>query len=227
MSDTAQPVAWIEELVTFLRTQPDIRAVRVDPTGKKLSVATLGDIDVAAVHVKVGQTIAAIESRLKSGPHRNAGALPSGYVFRQMGAATEVARASCSTAETLWLWREYSWPEMARAETPTEPEWKLLAVLAAVCGGLGMVAFVAGSVRGASPWLPRGLYFAAILAGGWDAAKDTWEKVRGAKLDIHFLMLAVAAGAMAIGAWGEATLLLFLFSASGAMEEFALDRTHR
>ena len=40
-------------------------------------------------------------------------------------------------------------------------------------------------------------------------------------------MLAVAAGAMAIGAWGEATLLLFLFSASGAMEEYALDRTHR
>jgi Cd2+/Zn2+-exporting ATPase len=27
--------------------------------------------------------------------------------------------------------------------------------------------------------------------------------------------------------WGEAVLLLFLFSASGAMEEFALDRTQR
>ena len=40
-------------------------------------------------------------------------------------------------------------------------------------------------------------------------------------------MLAVAAGAVAVGAWGEAALLLFLFSASGAMEEFALDRTHR
>jgi Cd2+/Zn2+-exporting ATPase len=67
----------------------------------------------------------------------------------------------------------------------------------------------------------------ALIAGGWDSAKDTWGLLRSAKLDIHFLMLAVAAGAMAIGAWGEATLLLFLFSASGAMEEFALDRTHR
>src|SRR5690606_20319329 len=38
---------------------------------------------------------------------------------------------------------------------------------------------------------------------------------------------AVATGAIAIGAWGEAVLLLFLFSASGAMEAFALDRTHR
>jgi Cd2+/Zn2+-exporting ATPase len=226
-ADPAQPVAWIEELVSFLRTQPDIRAVRVDPTGKKLSVATLGDIDPAAMHAKVAETIAAIESRLKSGGQREADALPAGYVVRQMGEATEVARASCSTAETLWLWREYSWPDMARAGTPAEPEWKMLAALAAACGGLGLVAFVGGYAWGASTWLTRGFYFAAILAGGFDAGKDTWEKVRGAKLDIHFLMLAVAAGAMAIGAWGEATLLLFLFSASGAMEEFALDRTHR
>ena len=32
---------------------------------------------------------------------------------------------------------------------------------------------------------------------------------------------------MCIGAWGEAVLLLFLFSTSGAMEEYALDRTQR
>ena len=40
-------------------------------------------------------------------------------------------------------------------------------------------------------------------------------------------MLAVAIGAMFIGAWGEAVLLLFLFSASGAREEYSLDRTQR
>jgi Cd2+/Zn2+-exporting ATPase len=227
MSEQPQPVAWIEELVGFLRTQPGIHAVRIDPTGKKLSVATLGDIDPAALHAKVAETIAAIESRLKSGAKRDTGALPAGYVLRQKGAATEVARTSCETAETLWLWREYSWPELARAETQVEPEWKMLAILAAACGVLGLVAFAGGRIWGVSTWLTRGIYFAAILAGGWDAAKDTWEKVRRAKLDIHFLMLAVAAGAMSIGAWGEATLLLFLFSASGAMEEFALNRTHR
>jgi Cd2+/Zn2+-exporting ATPase len=227
MPDEPQPVAWIKELVSFLRAQPDVRAVRVDPTGKKLSVATLGDVDAAALHKKVADTIAAIEARLKAGARHNAGGLPPGYVSRQMGAATEVARTSCSTAETLWLWREYSWPEMERSEARTIPEWKILAALAAVCGGSGLVAFFSGHFWGAPMWLEQGLYILAIFAGGWDAAKDTWEKVRGAKLDIHFLMLAVAAGAMAIGAWGEATLLLFLFSASGAMEEFALDRTHR
>jgi Cd2+/Zn2+-exporting ATPase len=40
-------------------------------------------------------------------------------------------------------------------------------------------------------------------------------------------MLAVAAGAASIGAWGEGSTLLFLFSLSGALEHFALGRTQR
>jgi Cd2+/Zn2+-exporting ATPase len=40
-------------------------------------------------------------------------------------------------------------------------------------------------------------------------------------------MLAVAAGAALIGAWREGALLLFLFSASGAMEHYAMGRTRR
>jgi Cd2+/Zn2+-exporting ATPase len=71
------------------------------------------------------------------------------------------------------------------------------------------------------------LFFVGIVAGGWDAAVYTWANLKKREIDIHFLMLAVAVGAMFIGAWGEAVLLLFLFSASGAMEEFALDRTQR
>lgn len=227
MPEQPQSVAWTEELVRFLMAQPDIRAVRVDPSGKKLSVATLGDIDPAAVHAKVAETISAIEARLREGARRDAAAAPPGYVVRQMGAATEVARASCSTAEKLWLWSEYSWPEMERSDEAKMPDWKTLASLAAVCGGLGLAAFIGEYFRHLSEPLTRALYIMAIVAGGWDAAKDTGEKIRKAKLDIHFLMLAVAAGAMAIGAWGEATLLLFLFSAAGAMEEFALDRTQR
>ncbi len=77
----------------------------------------------------------------------------------------------------------------------------------------------------ASVWI--GCFLVSIVSGGWDAAKDAWEKIREGQLDIHFLMLAVAAGAMAIGAWHEGALLLFLFSFSGALEHYALHRTHR
>ncbi|MDR0901363.1 MAG: cation-translocating P-type ATPase, partial [Opitutaceae bacterium] len=74
-------------------------------------------------------------------------------------------------------------------------------------------------------WLARALYGVALVAGGWDAAGDSWKNIRGRKLDIHFLMLAVAAGAACIGAWSEAALLLFLFSSAEAMESYAMERT--
>ena len=226
MSEPPASAAWIEDLVRFLHAQPGVRAVRVDPTGRKLAVATIGEIDLAAVAAQVADTIKAIETRLAAAGPAGA-AVPRGYVLRRVGATTEVVRATCSTAESLWLWREFAWPEVEPVGAPPMPEWKPLAALAATCGGLGLTAFVGGHFWGEATGLTRGLYLAALVAGGWDAAKDMGHNLRAFKLDIHFLMLAVAAGAMAIGAWGEAMLLLFLFSASGAMEEFALDRTHR
>jgi len=105
-------------------------------------------------------------------------------------------------------------------------EWRLLTALAAACGGFGLLGFAAAHLLPQFPWVSYALYFAAILAGGWDAAKDSWENFCARRqIDIHFLMLVVALGAVAIGAWGEAVLLLFLFSASGAMEGYAMDRT--
>jgi Cd2+/Zn2+-exporting ATPase len=46
-------------------------------------------------------------------------------------------------------------------------------------------------------------------------------------LDIDFLMIAAALGAAAIGEWEEGALLLFLFTLSGALEEFAIERTRK
>jgi Cd2+/Zn2+-exporting ATPase len=229
MTDRAQPVAWIEDLVSFLHAQPGVTAVRVDPAGKRLAVATLGEIDLGALESRLAGAIAAVEARLDAGGRRGGSGVPSGFVLRQVGGATEVARETCATAPTFWRWIEFAWPEPLPAEGPQEfdSEWKLLAALAGACGVLGLTAFIGGHFWNEATGLTRALYVLALVAGGWDATKDTWEKVRQGKLDIHFLMLAVAAGAVAIGAWGEATLLLFLFSSSGAMEEFALDRTHR
>jgi len=101
-----------------------------------------------------------------------------------------------------------------------------MAVLAAGCllsGVLGLIGELLLHQRGAATIL----YLLAYLCGGWDAAGDAWERVRKGQLDVHFLMLAVAAGAGIIGAWREGALLLFLFSASGAMEHFAMGRTKK
>ncbi|TAE77027.1 MAG: cadmium-translocating P-type ATPase [Verrucomicrobia bacterium] len=104
--------------------------------------------------------------------------------------------------------------------------WPWLLSSAAICG----VATLAGVwvERGtATPEIATGLYATAYLAGGWEAAIETYGKLRRMRLDIHFLMLAVAAGAAMIGAWWEGAALLFLFSLSGALEAMAMARTER
>jgi Zn2+/Cd2+-exporting ATPase len=219
---------WTDELVRFLRDQPEVRAVRLDPVARTVSVATINPVDLADLEVKLAATIAAVEAKLaaKSSAQPKPAA-PGGYSLKQEGGAIVLGRDTCVTAESLWLWREMEWPEIKAEPTAEDQEWRTLAVLAAVCGGAGIAGFIAQYFAPNLPWLARGFFLLGLVTGGWDAAVDTWANLKKREIDIHFLMLAVAVGAMFIGAWGEAVLLLFLFSASGAMEEYALDRTQR
>jgi Cd2+/Zn2+-exporting ATPase len=224
MENVAHTDSWTEALANFLRTQPAVSAVRIDPSAHKVAVATLGHVDVGELEAKLAATIAAVEEQLTARP---TAAAPSGFALHRDGEATVIGRKMGVTAEKLWLWREMEWPEIRAEEHPEESEWRMLATLAAICGAAGVTGALAAYFLPHMPWLAGGLYLVGIVAGGWDAAIDTWENLKEREVDIHFLMLAVAIGAMFIGAWGEAVLLLFLFSASGAMEEYALDRTQR
>jgi len=215
---------WVEELVRFLRAQPTVSAVRIDPTARKVSVATLGNVEVGQFEEKLAATIAAVEKHLAA---KVAAGAPAGFSVRKDGGVTVIGRDSCVTAEKLWLWREMEWPEIKAEPTPEDQEWRTLAVLAAACGVAGIAGTLTAHFAPGMPWLAKALFVIGLITGGWDAVADTWENLKKREIDIHFLMIAVAVGATFIGAWGEAVLLLFLFSASGAMEEYALDRTQR
>jgi Cd2+/Zn2+-exporting ATPase len=111
--------------------------------------------------------------------------------------------------------------------SPTEgPSWKLLLASAVGCG-LFTVAGIYLHRRPDTENLAHAAFAAAYLCGGWDAALDTFARLKRGRLDIHFLMLAVAIGAAAIGAWWEGATLLFLFSLSNSLEAMALARTER
>ncbi len=226
MQSAAQAAEWVETLVSFLRTQPRVSALRIDAESHKLAVATIGHVRLDGLEDKLAETIAVVEAELaKKTPA--AVTAPRGFSVRQHEGMMIVSRDSCETAEKLWLWRELEWPELKEEPHSHEQEWRTLSILAAICGVTGIAGALATHFVPGLPWLGKGLYLVAIIAGGWDAAVDTWENLRKREIDIHFLMLAVAIGAIAINHWSEAVLLLFLFSASGAMEEFALDRTQR
>ncbi len=233
---------WGDALVRFLRGQPGLEAVRVNPEARTVKVATLGKVDEALLRTRLAETLAAFDTQDGDAE----AARRAGYRVTQDGATTAVAGHSCETAPRFWQWREYTWAGVEREDggddapdrhdhahaheegsdhAHGEGEWRVLAWFAAVCGALGLAGFVLERLGAGPWWLARALYGAALVAGGWDAVKDSWENIRIRKLDIHFLMLAVAAGAVCIGAWSEAVLLLFLFSSAEVMENYAMERT--
>ena len=96
----------------------------------------------------------------------------------------------------------------------------LVALLLGWLGGEGMLGFLPG-------WGMITVALIAFAAGGYSGMVGAIEEAKEGKLDIDFLMIAAALGAAAIGQWKEGALLLFLFTLSGALEEFAMDRTRK
>jgi len=103
--------------------------------------------------------------------------------------------------------------------------WRAEMLAAGLCGGLGIAGAVL-SHQGPVKWSVAAYAF-SYLAGSWFSVREMWGLLRTGKLDVHFLMLLVAAGSASIGGWAEGAVLLFLFSFSGAMEQYAMGRTER
>jgi len=76
-------------------------------------------------------------------------------------------------------------------------------------------------------WLSPWVYGVSYLTGGWTPVLDVIGALAKKRLDVNLLMVLAAAGAAIIGDWGEGAALLFLFSLSGALEKFTLERTAR
>lgn len=222
---------WVNALADFLMEQ-GVEAIRLNPAEKRVTVATLGEVDSVVLQQRLSEVLRSLdESWLTEG---QAGALPQAdnphpamMQLRQSAGEVVLQRPTCPTAPRFWKWRDFEWPEPEEIERQSREEWRALAVQAALCGGALLLGWILKRSQVVTESQAHYLYAGAILAGGWDAAKDAWENLRERRLDVHFLMLAVAAGAVAIGAWEEGALLLFLFSTSGALEHYVLHRTHR
>lgn len=112
-------------------------------------------------------------------------------------------------------------------EKNSHHNWKSLAIQTAICGTFLLTGVILAKLVQAPEGFVKICYGIAILSGGWDAAQHSWQRIKRFHLDVHFLMLAVAIGALFVNAWEEAALLLFLFSTSEALENYVLFRTHK
>ncbi len=231
----------VQAVSETFREEPALEAVKIDRARQSISVATLGRADNAGIEKvlterlqKLQQIEDAAGCKLLGGAPDCAGcavAAPpetAGLTVRHDAGTTTIARVTCPTAPKFWRWRNLPWPRLIPREVVMpdddhhEDEWKLQLVAAGLCGAFGLGAWFSG---GSSLTLP--LYVAAYVAGAWFTVVEIWELLQKRSLDVHFLMLAVAAGSASIGAWGEGAMLLFLFSLSGALEHYAMGRTSR
>lgn len=227
-----------------LAATPGLEAVTIDHAQGTVSLATLGKAD-ARLEDQIQRTLEqAAEAEEDGGNCRllsGAGdcrecprPLPPEQQRRvsvqHSETSTTIARVTCPTAQTFWRWRNFPIPHVVQREVEfledehEVDEWKGQMVAASLCGLFGLAAW---QLPASSPTPNMVLYALAYLAGSWFTAQEVWERLRKGGIDVHFLMLAVAAGSASIGAWGEGAMLLFLFSFSGALEHFALGRTQR
>lgn len=90
-----------------------------------------------------------------------------------------------------------------------------------------LLGFILSFISGTPAYLGIGFFIVAILLGGYFTLIEAYEGITSGKFEIDFLMLVAAIGAAALGKWGEAALLLFLFSLGHALEHYAMNRARK
>lgn len=228
-----------------MKAEPKLEAVKFDRARRAISVATLGRPDEAVLEKELTARIQQSQQEgnkpcclVEGKGDCTVCDLPiDDAVGRQINVhhepeITTITRVTCPTAPRFWRWRDFPWPKLVprTVELPDEAdhdrEWKQQMAAAVLCGALALAAWQVGRYYGEGLGATA-LFALAYLAGAWFTVHEVWERLRERVLDVHFLMLAVAAGSAGIGGWEEGATLLFLFSFSGALEHYALGRTHR
>jgi len=78
------------------------------------------------------------------------------------------------------------------------------------------------------PWqIISALGAIAYAAGGYFGVRASLESLKERQLNIDFLMVLAALGAAAVGEWRDGAILLFLFSLSNVLQDYAIGRSRR
>ncbi|HEX4549152.1 heavy metal translocating P-type ATPase [Pseudomonas sp.] len=108
----------------------------------------------------------------------------------------------------------------APAPAPVKKHWWPLAL-----SGVGALAAEVIHFTNAAPtWVVAIIALVSILSGGLTTYKKGWIALKNRNLNINALMSIAVTGAVLIGQWPEAAMVMFLFTVAELIEARSLDR---
>ncbi|NDJ61706.1 MAG: cadmium-translocating P-type ATPase [Chloroflexi bacterium] len=113
---------------------------------------------------------------------------------------------------------------------PSPPRWltqEWLEPRLVIVTLLAIIASFIGARAGASDGLVLVLNITSYVAGGFFGAKTAVESLLERRIDVDMLMILAALGAALIGQWNEGAILLFLFSLSNVLQNYAIGRSRQ
>ncbi len=120
-----------------------------------------------------------------------------------------------------------------RIPTATRSQWRFIFdnhILEPLFVVLTLVGIVAGGVLehlGVAPEALLVVRVATYFFGGFYAVQAIIEGLRERTINVDLLMVLAALGAAYVDAWSEGAILLFLFSLSNVLQNYAMDRTRQ
>ncbi|MGH8353590.1 MAG: cation transporter, partial [Pseudomonas sp.] len=130
---------------------------------------------------------------------------PALQAIRELGFTPQIAAEASASAETKPAGKRH-W-------------WKL--------GLSGVAAVIAEAIHFAQlapEWLVAVIALSAVLLCGLDIYKKGWIALKNRNLNINALMSIAVTGAILIGQWPEAAMVMFLFAIAELIEAKSLDR---
>jgi len=104
------------------------------------------------------------------------------------------------------------------APEPAKPWWPL------AIAGLAAIASEAAHWAGLPAWVAAALAIVAVLLSGITTYQKGWIAIRNGNLNINALMSIAVTGALVLGQWPEAAMVMVLFTVAELIEAKSLDR---
>nr|WP_315431062.1 heavy metal translocating P-type ATPase [uncultured Albidiferax sp.] len=179
--------------------QTPIRILQMDcPTEEALLRKKLTGMDgVAGMDFNLMQRVLTVT-------HEPSAIEPILQAVRALGFTPEIANSAAAQA--------------APTSEPAKPWWPL------ALAGAAAVASEVAHWAGLPGWVAAVLALVAVLACGTTTYKKGWIAVRNGNLNINALMSIAVTGALILGQWPEAAMVMVLFTVAELIEAKSLDR---